>query len=330
MASDIVVIIVTYRSAHLTVEALRTVAAERDSSGLSIRAIIVDNASGDLPVISQAVRTNEWSWVTLVQSDTNGGFAAGNNLGIKRAYQDGKPDYVYLLNPDTQVRPGGILHLARFLDARPEVGIAGGCFEKEDGSDWAFAFRFPSVFSEVDIGMQFGLLTHLLDRWVVARVMSPEAQPVDWICGASMMIRPAVLKATGGLDENFFLYFEETDFCRRAGAAGWPTWYVPDSRVMHIMGQSTYVTDLRQGPKRLPGYWFESRRRYYVLAFGVPGAMVIDLFAILASGVGNIKRFLMGRHTTGVPHFLRDLMRHSVIWPGNRRIPQFRSCLQDR
>ena len=84
-----------------------------------------------------------------------------------------------------------------------------------------------------------------------------------------MMIRPSVLACIGGMDENYFLYFEETDFCYRAKQAGFPTWYVPESRVMHIMGQTTTVTDISAGPRRLPGYWFESRRRYFAVTYGI-------------------------------------------------------------
>ncbi|HEV2703004.1 MAG TPA: glycosyltransferase family 2 protein [Steroidobacteraceae bacterium] len=320
-ATDVAVVIVTYRSALLTIEALRSVAMERTASGLSLRAIVVDNDSGDLPLIKRAVEQNAWlPWVTLVPAPRNGGFAYGNNLGIARAYADAVPDFIYLLNPDAQVRPGGITALIRFLIERPEVGIAGSSFENLDGSDWPIAFRFPTLFSEVDAGLHWGLVSHLLKRWVVARVMSQTPQPVDWICGASMMIRPAVLAAIGGLDENYFLYFEETDFCRRARLAGHSTWYVPQSRVMHVMGQSTGVTDTRQGPQRLPPYWFESRRRYYVLAFGIWRAAVIDLAALLAHCIGYLKRILQGRRRAAVPFFIRDLVRHSVLWPGNRAV----------
>jgi N-acetylglucosaminyl-diphospho-decaprenol L-rhamnosyltransferase len=323
--TDVAVIIVTYKSAQLTIDALSSVAAERNATGLRVRAVVVDNDSGDLPVIAQATEQNDWSsWVTLVKAPRNGGFAYGNNLGIAHAYAGAIPDYIYLLNPDTQVRPGGITALVRFLTERPEVGIAGSSFENLDGSDWPIAFRFPTLFSELDAGLQWGVVSRLLKRWVVARVMSKTAQPVDWICGASMMIRPAVLAAVGGMDEHYFLYFEETDFCRRAHLAGHPTWYVPESRVMHIMGQSTSVTDTRQGLNRLPPYWFESRRRYYVLAFGLWRATAIDLVALLANSIGHLKRIVQGRRRAGVPHFIRDLFRHSVLWPRNRsiRLPQ--------
>jgi GT2 family glycosyltransferase len=325
---DIAVIIVTYRTAALTIEALRSVAGQRGDPGLEIRACVVDNASGDLVAIAQAVANNGWAqWVTLVDAPRNGGFAYGNNLGIARAYADSPPSYVYLLNPDAQVRPGAIATLVRFLDDHPEVGIAGSSFENLDGSDWPIAFRFPGLLSELDAGLQFGLVSRMLRRWVVARTMGRSPERVDWICGASMLIRPAVLDSIGGLDENYFLYFEETDFCYRAAQAGFSTWYVPQSRVMHIAGQSTSVTDTSRGPKRLPAYWFESRRRYFAVTFGTPWATAIDVVALLAHCLGALKRIALGRRHTAVPHFIPDLARHSVLWPGNRTVPSARCPL---
>src|ERR1035438_3655366 len=134
---DIAVIIVTYKSAELAVESLRSVDGERHTADLiRIRAIVVDNASGDLPAIAEAVEKYHWSsWVTLVSAPKNGGFSYGNNVGIERAYADGTPDYVYLLNPDAQVRRGAIGALVRFLEAHTTVGIAGSSFENLDGSE---------------------------------------------------------------------------------------------------------------------------------------------------------------------------------------------------
>jgi N-acetylglucosaminyl-diphospho-decaprenol L-rhamnosyltransferase len=322
---SIAVVIVTYKSAQFTIDSLRSVQRERGNSKFDIRAYVVDNASGDLPSITQAVDANDWSpWVTMVAAPKNGGFAYGNNLGIERAYSAAPPAYVYLLNPDAEVRPGAIRSLVQFLELHPEVGIAGSSFENFDGSDWPIAFRFPGLVSELLGGLDFGLVTRMLRRWEVARTMAKTDQPTDWICGASMMIRPAVLAAIGGLDENYFLYFEETDFCYRAKQAGFPTWYVPESRVMHVRGQSTGVTDLTQAPKRLPVYWFESRRRYFSVTFGLPRAMAIDLVALLAHSLGSMKRFVLRRTHAAVPHFIRDLLRHSVLWPRNRVFPPVR------
>src|SRR6185437_14270668 len=135
------------------------------------------------------------SWVTLVQAPRDGGFAYGNNLGIATAYAQSRPNYIHLLNPDTQVRPGAITALVEFLEAHPQIGIAGSSFETEDGKDWPFAFRFPTLMSEIEHGMQLGLVTRCLSRWAVAKSMDSIEQPTDWISGASMMIRPAVLAA---------------------------------------------------------------------------------------------------------------------------------------
>lgn len=320
---DIAVVIVTYKCAALTLESLASVDAERSTTGIRIRVIVVDNASGDTKDLAEAIKSNNWaSWVTLVTAPRNGGFAYGNNVGIQRAYDTATPAYVYLLNPDAQVRSGAIASLARFLEAHPDVGIAGSSFETRDGSNWPFAFRFPGLMSELLQGMEIGALMRLFDRWVVPRHMSRVAQPTDWICGASMMIRPSVLARIGGMDENYFLYFEETDFCYRAKQAGFPTWYVPDSRVMHIMGQTTTVTDISAGPRRLPDYWFESRRRYFAVTYGVGKAIAIDVVTLIANWVGLIKRIALKRDR--VPHFLRDVIKHSVLWPRNRNFPDIR------
>jgi GT2 family glycosyltransferase len=315
---DIAVVIVTYKSATLTIDCLRSIATTRVQEGLAVRVVVVDNASGDLPAIREAVIGNDWSsWVTLLPASKNGGFAYGNNLGIRCAYEFKKPDFVHLLNPDTQVRRGAIATLISFMNANPQAGIAGGSFETEDSKDWPFAFRFPTLLSELNHGVQIGLLSRLLSKWVVAKTMSRLTEPTDWICGASMMIRPAVLESVGCLDENFFLYFEETEFCHRAGRAGFPTWYVPDSRVMHAIGKSTNVDDRKRYERRLPGYWFESRRRYFAVTNGTGMAALIDVVAILACLLGLLKDTVLRRPRT--PFYIRDLITHSILWPRNRR-----------
>src|SRR5580692_6486227 len=156
---NIAVIIVTYKSALLAIEALRALSAERLDRALRVRAVVVDNASGDYPAIAQAVVNFHWSdWVTLVAAPKNGGFAYGNNLGVETAYLSGEPSYIYLLNPDTQVRPGAIRSLVRFLESNAEAGIAGSGVEDGNGRDWRIAFRFPSLMGELIQGINLGFV----------------------------------------------------------------------------------------------------------------------------------------------------------------------------
>jgi hypothetical protein len=321
---DVAVVIVTYKSAALTIQSLASLDAERKNQDLNMHVFVVDNASGDYPHIVAAVEREAWSpWVTAVLAPINGGFAYGNNLGIRAAYERGRPEYIYLLNPDTQVRPRAVRILVDFLKSHPQVGIAGSSFETEDCEDWPFAFRFPTLFSEFERGMKLGLITRLLSRWTVPRTMNPVAQPTDWICGASMMIRPEVFSAVGCLDENFFLYYEETEFCHRAREAGFPTWYVPESRVMHICGKSTNLDDETRVSRRLPGYWFESRRRYFASTYRLGTAALIDVVAIVSSLLGLAWRKLLGRPST--PHYVRDLVMYSILWPKNRAVSPLKS-----
>lgn len=321
---DVAVVIVTYKCARLTIASLRALQSERSNPELSIRAVVVDNASDDLAELSRAVEDNRWSsWVTLVAAPKNGGFAYGSNLGIARAYAAGAPSYVYLLNPDTEVRTGAVAALVRFLEAHAEAGIAGSSFETGEGEEWKIAFRFPTLVSELEQGLELGVATRLLDRWTVVRRLGESCEPVDWVSGSSMMIRPEVFAAVGGLDENYFLFFEETDLCRRARRAGFTVWYVPESRVMHIGGASTSVSSRTR--TRLPPCWFESRRRYFAVTYGVAYAMLTDVVALGAHLLGAAKRSMLGRQHVGTPRFIRDLMHHSVLWSRNRDVPALRS-----
>ena len=319
---DIAVLIVTYRSAELTIAGIRSIAGERSAPDRRIRVVVVDNASGDFDAVADAVRVNGWSsWVSVILAPRNGGFAYGNNLAIREALRTGRPDYLYLLNPDAQVRPGAIAALVEFLEAHPDVGIVGSGIENDDGTDWPIAFRFPSLLSELNDGLAFGIVARLLRPWTVARHMSRTAAPVDWVSGASMMFRASVLDSIGGMDENYFLYFEETDFCHRARRAGFTTWYVPQSRVMHMRGKSTNLSMVEPRPKRLPDYWFASRRRYFVLNFGIRYAVLTDAVALAAHALGGLKRLMLRQTDRAIPHFLCDLYRGSTLRRRNRNLP---------
>jgi N-acetylglucosaminyl-diphospho-decaprenol L-rhamnosyltransferase len=315
----VAVVIVTYRCAALTISCLRSLLAERSATTVTLGVVVVDNASGDAAQIAEAIRQEGWeSWVKLVETPVNGGFAYGSNFGFAVACQEGAPDYFHMLNPDTLARPGAVSALVDFLERHPNVGIAGSSFENEDGTPRPRAFRFPSLLTEVDGGLRLGIVSRLLKPWSILVPIGAEPREVDWASGASMMIRRQVIEAVGTLDEGFFLYFEETEFCWRACRAGFPMWYVPASRVMHLGGQSTRVTVKKAVAERLPDYWFQSRRRYFLLTRGLLQSAVIDLAALATGALGTAKLIVQGRRDSVVPHYLRDLWRHSVLRARNR------------
>jgi N-acetylglucosaminyl-diphospho-decaprenol L-rhamnosyltransferase len=262
-APHVAVVIVSYRSAALVIECLRSLVHEQASPAIQLGVIVVDNASGDFATIAAAIAAEGWdSWATVIEAPRNGGFGYGNNFGIAHAWKKSCPDYFHLLNPDTLIKPHAVTALVDFLQRNPSFGIAGSSFENADGSDWPIAFRFPSLLSEVESGISLGILTQLLNRWKVPQTMSTREQPIDWGLGASLMVRREVLESIGGLDETFFLYFEETEFCWRAKRAGFPVAYVPQSRIVHIGGGSTGVSEGNRTQRRMPDCWFESSHRH--------------------------------------------------------------------
>lgn len=315
----VVVVIVNYRTPILTINCLCSLASEVQSLP-GTHVAVVDNDSGDRSVeqIGTAIETEGWgNWVSLIPSDHNGGYAFGNNLVIRPVLESSNlPLYFLLLNPDTQVRPGAIKALVDFMEKHPDVGIAGSSFEEADGTPWPITFRFPTVLSEMDSGLRLGVVTRLLSNWVVTRTMTDEEAQVDWLPGASMLIRREVFKSVGLMDEGYFLYCEETDFCLQARRAGWSCWYVPQSRVMHIAGQSTGVTDRKLPPQRLPQYWFDSRRRYFVKNHGLLYAALADAVWIFGFVLWRARRVIQRKPDTDPPKLLKDFLRNSVFLKG--------------
>lgn len=317
---SVLIVIVNYRTANLTLNCLRSLAPEVAACP-NTRVAVVDNASGDdsVKIIGEAIAQEGWSnWATLMPSPLNGGYSYGNNYAIRPALaSDHPPDYCWLLNPDTEARPGALKALVDFLETHPQVGICGSSFEEANGDPWPLAFRFPSILGELEGGLRLGLVTKLLSRWSVVRWMTDESVEVDWLPGASMMIRRDVFEAIGLMDEGYFLYFEETDFCLQAKRAGWSCWYVPESRIMHILGQSTGVTAKTDKPKRLPQYWFDSRRRYFVKNHGRLYAAIADLVWMVSFALWRGRRVVQRKPDGDPPQFLLDFFKNSALFrPG--------------
>ena len=285
------IITVNYRTADLVIESLRAIAEQKESLGGG-KVLIVDNASGDDSVekILLVIQLENWSsWISVIPMSKKGGFAFGNNVGFDQAKSSlDQVDYLMLLNPDCLVQPNAIEKLVTFLDHHPDVGIAGSRLLNEEGGIECSAHTFHSPLSELLEGARLDLLSKRLPNFEITPPLRNVIHRCDWVSGSSMMIRRKVIEDIGAMDDGFFLYFEEVDYFFRAAQAGWQTWYVPESVVMHIEGVSTGI----KSTKRRPAYWYNSRRRYFVKHYGISSLILADLFWSIGRVTFFIRRFL--------------------------------------
>ncbi|HXJ84538.1 MAG TPA: glycosyltransferase family 2 protein [Candidatus Methylomirabilis sp.] len=316
----LLVVLVNYRTPELTVECLRSLAEE--GRGLPGVAVVVDNDSrdGSVALIRSTVSAAGWAgWVDVMALPRNGGFAYGANAAIQRARSSSDPpEFVLLLNPDTMVRPGALEALLDFMGARPDASIVGSRLEDMDGIPQRSAFRFHTVWSELEATLRVGLLSRLLARHVAAPPVPDAPCRTDWVSGASLLIRSRVFDVIGLLDETYFLYYEDTDFCLRAARAGFSCWYVPTSRVVHLRGRATGL-DWKTPIGRVPSYWFESRRRYFVKNHGTAYAAVADLAWLVGTLGRRLRRVLDRQRHVDPPRFVGDFLEHSVFIQAGRR-----------
>lgn len=318
----LLIVIVNYRTPGLTIDCLRSLEPQV-AAAPGTQVVITDNLSPDdsLQQIGAGIADNSWgSWASLMPLARNGGFAYGNNQGIRPALESSEPPrYVWMLNPDTLVKPGAVRAMLDFLDANPTVGIAGTRVINEDESVRRSAFRFHNVASELEAGLRVGVVSRLLSDKVVAQPIPTEPCEVDWVSGASLFARREVFKDVGLLDESYFMYFEETDFCLRAARKGWTCWYVPAASIVHLVGQASGVTGAKRHAKRRPTYWFDSRRHYFMANHGPATVLLADVTWAVSFGMSSIWRRLMFKPRTDPPLFWWDFVRHSVMSWSHRR-----------
>jgi GT2 family glycosyltransferase len=202
---------------------------------LAIEIIVVDSASSDGS--PQMVR-DRFPQVRLIASQENLGYAKGNNVGAEAA----QGRYLFLLNPDTVVQPDALGRMVDYMDAHPEVGVLGPQLLWPDGSIQSSRRRFPtlgSLFWESTLLEQWFPENRYVRRYHLADQSVDQAQKVDWVVGAAILIRHEAWQQVGPIDQDFFMYFEETDWCQRSAEAGWETHYLPTAQVIHYEGKSS-------------------------------------------------------------------------------------------
>ena len=314
----VLVVVLNYRTPKLVIKCLETLEHEVKQIG-AMHVVVPDNNSGDgsVEMIGDAIEKNGYDWCTLLALEDNAGYCAGNNAGIRPyLYSDDPPDYVMLVNPDAYIRENAVSNLIRFMEANPDVGIGGSRIEDPEGEVLNGAFRFPSPYSELVEGFKYGVLSKALKERQLLYDLGADPMPVDWVVGAAMIIRKQVFLDVGLLDEGYFLYFDEVDYCLAARRAGWPAYYVPDSVVVHLQAQATGITDHRKKQKRYPDYWFYSRRRFFVKNHGKARAVVADLAFLSGYTTYRMRRGVQRKPDMCPPHFLWDFFRNSTLVKG--------------
>lgn len=227
---DVSIVLVSWNTRDLLMQCISSLGAALGALAADIW--VVDNASSDDSV---ATVRDRFPAVRLIANAENVGFAAANNQAIVAS--TGR--YVLLLNSDTIAHAGSIERLVRFADAHPDAGIVGPMLQNPDGSFQGSFADLPTLWSEFLSVSGIGSRVH--GRWFpnYGPQRSAHNQRVGYIQGACMLVRRAAIAQVGWMDERYFMYSEEVDWCLRMHRAGWAVWYTPDATILHYGGQST-------------------------------------------------------------------------------------------
>lgn len=267
---DLSIIIVNWNVQSLLRACLSSlIEAAQNAPDLTAEIIVVDSASSDG---SPEMVRNEFPQVRLIASDENLGYARGNNVGVAAA----QGRYLFLLNPDTVVQPTTLAEIVTYLEGQPDVGALGPQLLWPDGAVQSSRRRFPtlgSLFWESTLLGQWFPHNRYARRYHLADRSPDQTQPVEWIVGAALLIRRAAWEAVGQIDESFFMYFEETDWCRRCAQAGWAIHYLPAAQIIHYEGKSSEQVVAARTLR-----FQRSKLRYTRKYFGRGWATVLRLF----------------------------------------------------
>jgi GT2 family glycosyltransferase len=276
-STDVSVIIVNWNTCDLLRQCLQSVEAETSSAVCEV--IVVDNASSDS---SAAMVRSEFPRVTLLVNEENRGFAAANNQAIAVA----KGRYVLLLNSDTIVLDRAIEKTVAFADQHPDAAVTGCRVLNPDRTLQNSCFMFPSILNWFLFSLYLYRIfptSRFFGREYMTWWSRSDSREVEVVTGCYMLVRKQAIDEVGCLDEQFFMYAEETDWCYRFNAKGWKIWFTPDPEIIHIGGASA----IRLGATRAR-VTNRSFVRYMFKHWSKPRAVV---------GVGMIALFYLTRLT---------------------------------
>lgn len=289
--------IINYRTGDLTLGCIQSVLADLD--GIDGRIVMVDNASGD----GSAEHIKDWLAgqdpdlpVDIVMSPTNSGFSGGHNQGIAAV----NAEFYLLLNSDAVLKPGFCRALLAATETDRTAGLYAPRIDYDDGGTQTSCFRFHSPSSELLRAARSAWVTALLPHREVALGSDPDPSDIEWASFACILLRGTMVKALGPMDEGYFLYYEDAEYCLRARRAGWALTYVPQAVAIHFRGGSGPVKSLVAERKPLPDYYYASRARFLYQAHGRTGLITANILWYVGRGLANLK-WLGGKRVRPLP-----------------------------
>ena len=228
---DLSVIILNYNSKDYLLPCIKGIVEH--TKNLDYEIIVVDNASTDNSgeYIEQKLLPR-FSELKLVRAKVNGGYAAGNNIGIKAS----RGRYVLIMNPDIVIWENSFKQMVDFMDSHTNVGMAGPRLLSPDGSLQYFVYRWPTpqvlLYRRTPLG-RFNFAQRAIDKYLMKDWDHRDTRPVDWVQGSCVIVCREAMAKVGLMDERYFLYSEDTDWCRRFWQAGLEVWYMADIELIH-------------------------------------------------------------------------------------------------
>lgn len=288
---DVSVVIVSYNTAHLLIEAVQKV--KNAANGLAIECIFVDNASSDG---SAALIRREFPADALIVNPVNVGFGRANNQALALA----KGRYILLLNTDAFVAPDTLVKTVGYMDASPQCGILGVRLEGRDGELQPCARYFPTPVN------QFLQRTGLHKIFKNVRMVDDMAwdhatvRQCDWVVGCYYLVRKELVNQIGLFDPRYFLYFEEVDHCFAAKKAGWNVVFYPHTTVVHLGGESAKSSgEITQSGRQLSALQVESELLYFRKNHGFLGVLADIALSLAADNLRAAKQLLKGGGVKG-------------------------------
>jgi N-acetylglucosaminyl-diphospho-decaprenol L-rhamnosyltransferase len=266
---DISILIVSWNVRELLRKCLNSVFSNQYSA--DTETILVDNASSDGTI---AMLRDEFPAVRVIANPVNLGFTRGNNQALAIA----RGRYLFLLNPDTELRPNALENLTAYMDAHPRVGIVGPKLFYADGTLQSSRRRFPTLataFLESTKLQQWFPRNRVLKHYYMLDTRDDQTQEVDWVSGSAMFVRRELYEQVGGFDEQFFMYSEELDWCYRAKQAGWQIVYLPTAEVIHHESKSA-----EQALAQRDIYFHSSKIRFFRKYRGALVAEILRAFLL--------------------------------------------------